>query len=315
MIDLKTMISFLCLISIASADNLLQPFSDGNCGLSGGTALVNVQPNPANQFESSGCITGGQFQSVKYATIDQGFVCNLYSDSACQNFLQTIGAASGFVTCEAVIGAGVICFAQALFDNPFAFSQAQVTIGQTSILGSQGTFDGPQGMDIVVANAVAKACTDNGCDPNTPGTVNFDVATCTFLVGCDKSKTMSVSVSGNFDNASQRDYMRNILQTVFKQGTTVINDPNTFSNNGDSLVNVVSFAQVVIGGPQGTALEDTNLAEMSISISVSDNSSGGFDCEGILGTITESSLEAIPGVGGFAAPAFSIGCKGLTEGF
>lgn len=113
------------LIRLTTAAISLATFQATDCS---GNLDTNVHSNPANGAESSDCVATNQFNAVQVVSADQGFQCNIYSDRACQNFLDTFQTAG---VCGAVIGSGVICFSQADFDNPLAGATAAMTVGTT----------------------------------------------------------------------------------------------------------------------------------------------------------------------------------------
>ncbi|KIX92419.1 uncharacterized protein Z520_11894 [Fonsecaea multimorphosa CBS 102226] len=277
--------ALLLLVSFVAADISLETFSDDACGNDGGSSVTNVHANSGNAADSSNCIATSQYQSVNVISVDPGFQCNLYSDNACNNFISSVNTAQ----CTPVIGSGVVCFNQALFDNPFAQSTAEVTVGTNQIR----LISDPSGF---LSEAVNQACGTNGCDPTNQATLSASFQSdpnCQPLVApCDQTTcTISASMTGNYDNTNQRDYMASLLQQIFAKSF----EP-------------VSFGQVVINDQSGN-----NQAEMAYTFSITcSEQSDSFDCGGFLGTLTSSVLGLVPGVGGLVAGAFSVACQALS---
>lgn len=291
----------LGLIGLASAQGIqVQAISDESCGGNGGTALFNVIPNPGDRVFSSGCVTGGTFSSV--TTIGQvtpGFVCNIYADASCDGFLKQLSEG----VCSPGIGRGILCFAQSLFDNPFALSKAGVTIGNKRILVSGGQFGRRGGMDVQLDNAVSQSCGSNGCDQSDAFELKYDFLPNTFVLSQEVC-TQAMTLGGNYDNTDQRDYMKAIIAKALVD-TSEAPPSNIFSNSGDQLQTTPSFVQVVINDSLGN-----NQAEMTLSITVSCKNAfnKALDCDGVRGKVTSSALGAIPSVGGLAAGLFEVAC-------
>lgn len=266
-------IAVLSLLHIAKSDISVQAFVDTQCA--GTTVGTNVHSNPAGIHDGSGCIASSTFNSINTISLDAGFQCNIYSDTACQNFLTTTKT----VGCLPVIGQGIICFSQESFDNPLADSKAVIGIGKNSIVArTEGDISN------IVDRAIGNACGNTVCDPNTNDVVTYKFgfeceggladpqggATGTF---CNKKEkcTQTVSTSGDYDNTEQRDYMKELLKTTMRQGTSEARVPqdSEFFKTGasEALNNQLSFAQVVINDPKGA-----NLAQVCYSHSCTDAS-------------------------------------------
>jgi hypothetical protein len=107
---MKNLLCLTTLLLPVLADISLQTFDDEVCGGEGGAVLSNVHANGNDLHDSSNCVSQGAYKSVNVVSVDPGFRCNLYGDSACQNFL---GQAVLSVGCTVGIhGQGVICFNQ-----------------------------------------------------------------------------------------------------------------------------------------------------------------------------------------------------------
>ncbi|RVX70635.1 hypothetical protein B0A52_05287 [Exophiala mesophila] len=201
---------------------------------------------------------------------------------------------SAGTTCTGAIGESVICFNQALFDNPLAGSTAQVTIGTqylTADLSGSGLIEG----------AADNACGTNGCDSGNPFERDWD--------HLNKDGTFSVSMSGNYDNTDQRDYMRNLLAKAMNLATKNSRvDLCCSSENNNNIHDVPSFAQVVLNDNRGN-----NVAQMSASLKLTVDAKSSSDCDSILAQVTEFALGEVPGVGGFLAAAFKIGCTAINN--
>jgi hypothetical protein len=139
-------------IHLAAAAISMQTFQSSDCS---GDQNSNPQSNAANAAESSNCQASNQFNSVLVISADAGFQCNVFSDVACKNFVDTFQTSG---TCSPVIGSGVICFSQAQFDNPLAGATAKLTVG-TNIL----TIDGNDSGTTLVGNGTQTSCSDSEC--------------------------------------------------------------------------------------------------------------------------------------------------------
>jgi hypothetical protein len=278
-------LALIFFFGLASADISLQVFDQGGCQ---GNVANNIHSNLANPQDSSGCIAPGQYSSIGILTADPGFQCNLYSDAECQNFLTDASTAG---VCTEITGNGVICFSQALFDNPFAESTAEVTLGLTLITVDLAS-------NTLVYAAVSAGCGANGCDPTTPFTKSFD--------HFNKDCTLSVSMEGNYDSTNQRDYMSGLLQSAMEAADTNFRQDLTGSSeDNDDVLDTLSFSQVVISNTQSGA----NEAQMSVTVTVDCAPSSLADCQSLLDQVTTTALGAVPGVGGILASAFSVVCQ------
>ncbi|KAK5056703.1 hypothetical protein LTR84_012235 [Exophiala bonariae] len=275
-------VAALSLIHIVAGDISVQAFTDTQCA--GSSVGTNVHSNPAGVHDGSGCIASSTFNSINTISVDAGFQCNIYSDTACQNFLTTAKT----VGCLPVIGQGIICFSQESFDNPLAGSKAVIGIGKNSIIArTEGDIRN------VVDRALTNACGNTVCDPNTNDVVTYqfgfecesglaDPAGSNTGIFCDKKEkcTQTVSTSGDYDNTEQRDYMKELLKTTMKQGTSqaaVPQDSDFFKSGASEILNnQLSFAQVVINDPKGA-----NLAQVCYSKSLTDASKT-FETDNVL---------------------------------
>ncbi|KAF3916805.1 hypothetical protein ABW20_dc0108762 [Dactylellina cionopaga] len=274
-------------LGAALADISLQAFDQMGCT---GNVLNNVHSNPSAPKDGSGCIALNQFQSVGIVTADPGFKCNVYSDAACQSFLQSFTSAG---TCTNIIATGIICFSQALFDNPFSESTAQVQIGQKII-----TVD--EAGNALVQSGKSQACGNSGCDPSNPFSKSFQ--------HFNKDYSLTVTMTSNYDSTNERDYMAALLaQTMATAETNSRQDLTGSSEDNDNVLDVPSFAQVVINDKNGN-----NQAQMTVQFDVTCNPASGGNCDGLLGTVTSAILGEVPGVGGLLAAAFSVECSATS---
>jgi hypothetical protein len=280
--------ALLFLVGLAAADISLQPFTSTDCG---GTVINDIHSNAANPQDGSGCIATNQYQSVQAVSVDPGFQCNVYSDNACQDFLQSITA----VGCTNVIGTGVICFSQALFDNAFAQSTATVTIGQSIVVSDTG--GGP-----LMNAAINSGCeSSTGCDPTSPFSQPWE--------HLNKDCSFTVTMTGSYANTNERDYMKGLIAQALTSGTTDTRQDLTGSaEDNDTIFNLPSFVQVVVTGPDSSIQ-----AQMTATLAVECNPASDGDCQSLLGTITNAVLGAVPDVGGILAGAFSVACQVETS--
>ncbi|KAK6535578.1 hypothetical protein TWF694_002033 [Orbilia ellipsospora] len=266
------------------ADISLQAFDQMGCG---GNVINNVHSNPSAPKDGSGCIALNQFQSVGIVSADPGFKCNVYSDAACQSFLESFTSAG---TCTNVIATGIICFSQALFDNPFAESSVQVQLGTKVI-----TVDAGGG--VLVQDGKNQACGTSGCDPSNPFSKSFQ--------HFNKDCSLTVTMTGNYDNTNERDYMAALLaQTMNSAETNARQDLTGSSEDNDNVLDLPSFAQVVINDKNGN-----NQAQMTVQFDVACNPPSSGDCNSLLSQVTSAVLGEVPAVGGLLAEAFSIVCS------
>lgn len=279
-------LALVLLVRLVTADISLATYSSFDCS---GSILNNIHSNPAAEFESSSCITTAQYSSVAVLSADPGFQCNVYRDSICQNFIASISS----TPCTGTIGESVICFNQALFDNPLAGSKAQVTIGTqylTSDLSGSGLIEG----------AVGVACSANGCDRGNQFKREWS--------HLNKDGTFSVTMEGNYDNTDQRDYMRNLLAKAMNLATQNTRlDLCCSSEDNNRILDVPNFAQVVLNDARGN-----NVAQMSASLVLTVDAKSSSDCDSIQAKVTQAALGEVPGVGGILAAVFEIGCNAIN---
>ncbi|KAK5059906.1 hypothetical protein LTR84_009789 [Exophiala bonariae] len=291
---MKSLFYLSSLALAAAGDISLQAFTDSSCGGDGGTAIQNVHADGSDVHDSSGCRAQGQYNSVNVVSVDPGFRCNVYGDSACQNFLETVLT----VSCTPVIGQGVICFNQAAFDNPFVESTSAVAIGSTTV-----NVVGGDSLQNQLNNAVNQACTSGtACDPthtlvlhqtfDPPAGKEFcsnggqliDKSGCT-----SEDCSTTISISGSFNDNNQRDYMKGLLQSA-----------------AGSIPSPVTFLQVQV-------LSKTKAIQAQMSVTVSTQCTAvappsGFTCSSALKDIVSAALATVPGVGGISSLAFQADC-------
>ncbi|KAK3707750.1 hypothetical protein LTR37_011927 [Vermiconidia calcicola] len=220
-----------------------------------------------------------------------GFQCNIYSDGACQNFVGTVKPSPALTRdiCNGIPGSGITCFNQAAFDNPFADSTAEVTVGSKQITVD---IDGKS----LAFLSIDQACNDNGCDPTNKFTHPFEHS--------NKDCTESVTVEGNYDNADQREYMKSLLgETLLKTESNRRLDLCCSSEDNNIIKDVASFAQVVVNDALGN-----NQAQMSVTVGVDCIDTTALDCASTRNTLTEAALSTVPAVGGLAAGIFKVLC-------
>lgn len=286
---------FLCSVGLAAADISLQSFNDDLCGGDGGTVTQNVHASGSDQFESSQCQASGQFGSINIVSVDAGFQCNIYGDAACANFLQSVST----VACTTIVGQGAICFNQAAFTNPFVDSTAVVTVGTQAI-----QFVGGDSLQNQLNTAVSQACpSSGGCDstntltrtqtfgPSNPTACNegLDQIPGARAACSSEDCTSVISLSGNFDNSNQRDYMKGLMQGAL--------------NNAPS---PVSFLQVDINDKNGDNQASLQAVVTTQCVTVPPPSA--IDCSDAFKDGVSAGLSAIPDVGGFLAAAFQVVC-------
>ncbi|KAJ6260188.1 hypothetical protein Dda_4412 [Drechslerella dactyloides] len=282
-LSLWLLASTRCILSAAQTGITLQTYDSMGCE---GNVITNVRSIPGAPKDSSGCVALNQFQSVGVLNANPGFQCNIYSDPTCQNFMTTFKAGG---VCTNIIATGVICFNQGLFDNPFAASTAQVQVGTRIV-----TVDRDGGF--LTRSAAIQACGNSGCDPTNPSTKPWS--------HFNKDCTQSISMSGNYDNTDQRDYMVGILAQAMSSGTTNTRADLRGSAADDNVVrDVPSFIQVVINDQNGN-----NQAQMTVTPSVECSPPSDGNCNGLLGQITSAVLGSVPSVGGLLALGFEITC-------
>jgi hypothetical protein len=277
------------LVGFVAADGVtLQLFDGPSCNQNSQApdkVVANVNTNSGNQNDGSGCVAAN-FVSAKIINFQNGFKCNIYSDSGCQNFVQSITAPDG---CDAIPGSSALCFNQALFDNPLAESKASITVGSQDMPVAPNT-------PILVADAVALACGDTGCDPTHKQTFPFN--------HFNKNGMGTVTMTGSYSDTNQREYMKNLLVQVVSDAAHNTRVDTTGSSEDDDIVtDQFTFFQVVIRDENGNIQ-----CQMTVSFDVAVESPKQGDC-GILGDAEKLALGAIPGVGGILATSFDFVCQ------
>ncbi|KAJ2970069.1 hypothetical protein NQ176_g8359 [Zarea fungicola] len=251
----------------------------------GGKVIGTVNTNSGAADQNSGCVAAN-FKSTRFAQFSPGFKCNIYTDSACQTLSQSLTARTA---CDTFPGSSVLCFSQADFDNAFAESTVSVTVGSKNVGVSQNT-------DSLFKEGIALACSDTGCDPTNKRQFPYR--------HFNQDGFTSISLTGTYENANQRDYMQEIFLAV--QDKTLHNigvDLRGSSEDDDKVADQFTFFQVVIRDSNGSIQ-----AQMTATIDTTTQSQKEGDC-GIVGQIESVGLGAIPGVGGLAAKAFNFVCQ------
>ncbi|KIW22957.1 uncharacterized protein PV07_11197 [Cladophialophora immunda] len=286
---------FLCLSSLILAvagDISLQTFNDDNCGGGGGTAIQNIHANGKDTTDSSGCQAQGQFNSVNVVSVDSGFQCNIYGDSACQNFLETVST----VACTPVIGQAAICFNQAAFDNPFVESTSNVAVGALAI-----QIFGGDTLQNQINNVVNQACASGtACDPTntlvlsqtiSPSNIACNEGLQLIDPGACSSEdcTTTIAMSGGFNDNNQRDYMKGLMQKAL-----------------DTVPSPVSFVGVQV-------VDKDKAVQASMTVSVNSQCTSvpppsGFQCSDALKDTVSAALATVPGVGGVSSLVFQVAC-------
>ncbi|KIW21667.1 hypothetical protein PV08_02247 [Exophiala spinifera] len=295
---MKGFLSLFSLILVVAADISLQTFIDDNCGADGSTAIQDVHANGKDTVDSSGCELQGQFNSVNIVSVDPGFKCNIYSDTACQNFIMS----TEIVACTPVIGQGVSCFNQATFDNPFIESTSDVAIGALTV-----QVVGGDSLQNQINNAVNQACTSgSACDPTNTlvlsqtfgpgnpacneGLQDIDPKACS-----SETCTTTISMSGSFDDNNQRDYMKAVIQKAL--------------NNTPALVSFVAV-QVVDKNKALQASMTVSTASQCTTIRPPPD----FQCSDTLKDLVSGALGLVPDVGGVASLSFQVACDASKGG-
>jgi hypothetical protein len=251
-----------------------------------------VHANGKDTTDSSGCQALGQFNSVNVVSVDSGFQCNIYGDSACQNFLETVST----VACTPVIGQGAICFNQAAFSNPFVESTSNVAVGALAIQ----VFGGDT-LQHQIDKLVNQACTSGtACDPTNTLVLSQSFAPTN--IACNEGLqaidpgacstedcTTTIAMSGGFNDNNQRDYMKGLMQKTL-----------------DTIPSPVSFV--------GVQVVDKNKAvQASMTVSVNSQCTSvpppsGFQCSDALKDGVSAALATVPGVGGISSLLFQVAC-------
>jgi hypothetical protein len=300
----------LLLVDSALASIRIIAFTDSGCGSDSGTLLNTVQSNPADKVQSSGCIAmTSNFGSIAVSDADTGFTCNLYSDINCQSIVTSlVGPVKGGTACHPVIGQSASCFCDACFSNPFAVSKAEVTLSQKVVQGTQGpliTESGAvQGLKAQLQAAINQDCSFNGCLGSKPFEQDFSlIGSCGDAKQCGEKCTQSITVTGDFDDTNQKDYMQALLLAALTEANKHT-DTQVEQSAEDGIQNIVSGAQVVINDQNGN-----DQASMKVLFSVScSNDAPDLDCGGDLPTAISTVLGLVPEVGGFLAAGFSAAC-------
>lgn len=290
----------LCaLVGFVAAEGItLQLYEEPDCGISfipgstipliQQTVIANVASVSGNDKDSSGCVAH-DFNSTRAIQGDSGFRCNIYSDASCQNFIYTVDGPSSCAT-QGLEGAGkgILCFSQALFDNPFAESHAEITVGSNVITSNIG---GP-GM---IFTAAKNACTESGCDPTNVLSNGW--------VHLNKHGQETLSLTGSFHSGNQRDYLVQLINAVISKSVSNQREDRTGSaETDDQILDMFTFYQVVISDLKGN-----EQARMTATWAVTVEPPKKGDC-GIVGTIEKAAFNKIPGVGGVLAQAFDFVC-------
>lgn len=274
----------------ASATISLLTFPEPSCG---GQFTNNIRSIPSDQFEASGCVATTGFESIQVVTADPGYVCNIYSDLACANFIATV---STVTACAPMDGNAVICFSQNKFDNPLDGATGQLVVSNRQVTSTKPSND-------FVTAAVTHACGDAGCDSGNPLTAVQNPLTV--------STTLTAFMYGNYDNTQQRDYMARVLSEAFTQAQSPPRDnpraflrgPHFTDLDNPTIWDIPTFGQVVLNDASGATI-----AEMSIEITSEEPEKSG-PCESTAGKISEAAISAIPVVGAVGRLVFKVTCE------
>lgn len=277
------------LVSFAAADGITFQLFDGpSCNqnrFKPDKVVANVNSNSGAGVQSSGCVAA-TFKSAKFAQFSPGFKCNIYTDSACQLFSQSVTAPDG---CDSFPGSSVLCFSQAEFDNPFVDSKVSITVGSKDVGVSSNIVS-------AVKLAIEVTCTDTGCDPTNKQQFPYR--------HFNQNGATTVSLTGSYQNTNQRDYMKSLLLSV--QRTTIHNeaiDTRGSSENDNKVASQFTFFQVVIRDRNGNIQ-----SEMAATIDTTTQKQNEGDC-GIIGKLESAALGALPAVGGLLAKSFDFVCQ------
>ena len=150
-----------------------------------------------------------------------------------------------------------------------------------------------------VEQAKSLACGDIGCDPSN-GFLDIQNKR-NQPEGDERSVRITATMTGNYDNTQQRDYMARVLQEAFDMAQTNERDnPQAFLNSIDgrttfienpTVRDIPTFGQVVLNDPSGRTL-----AEMTIRIDASVPETQEA-CENSAGKIVKEVISAIPVAG------------------
>ncbi|KAK5050500.1 hypothetical protein LTR84_003781 [Exophiala bonariae] len=284
----------LSLGALVSADITVELFSDDGCGGDIGVSLGKVSSNGNNDKDSSGCQPGAPFGSVRVNSGDPGFQCNLFSDNTCTSFTKTVF--SNTVGCTGVSGSSLVCFSQALFDNPFAESQVTVNLG--TIIHSE-----QDNNPVSLPQLFAKACSSGGCDPTNTIAVKFDVE--------GKQGTITASADGSFGNLDQAKYTQSLLMAAMPKINIRPDNLGTTDTSGNppTVFDLPNFARVTIRDKKGDMQ-----AYLKVTYKVEGSDTNEIDCGGLFAGVTEAALKAVPEVGGLLASAFQCACNEVASG-
>ncbi|KAJ2984285.1 hypothetical protein NQ176_g53 [Zarea fungicola] len=280
---------FALFASFAAADGIsLQLFDGPSCNQNSqqpDKVVANVNTNSAGKVDTSGCFAAA-FKSARVISFTEGFKCNVYRDSSCKDFSQSITAQDG---CDAIPGSSVLCFNQAAVDNPFAQSKVSITVGSKEITVNQDT-------PALLFEGIGLACGDTGCDPTNKRRFPFQ--------HFNQDGFESISLTGSYENVNQRDYMRAILGKVVSEAAHGFGVDTTGSTEGRGLfASQYTFFQIVIRDKGGSIQ-----AQMTATIDVTTQSTKEGDC-GIVGQLEKLALKQIPAIGGLLASSFDFVCK------
>ncbi|OCT47063.1 hypothetical protein CLCR_02577 [Cladophialophora carrionii] len=281
----------LLLASTVFADIHIQTFiGDASCD---GQATID-KVTTADNSDSTACVSAGQYLAVNVLSADPTFQCNFYSDEACQDLIATLDTPG---VCTLLTGRGLTCFTTSQPANvvvpgsapvPTANPVATVSTGKSII-----TVD--RGGAVLVQSGVETSCGATACDPTTPFTKPFQ--------HLNMDCTLSVTMTGSYDNADERDYMSGLMQAATTQTDTNNRVDTTGSAEGDNLLlDSISFASVVLKGSDDNAIQ----AQMTYSVGVSCMPPANADCNSLEGTITSALLSQVPAVGGVLSTLFEI---------
>jgi hypothetical protein len=281
----------LLLVGIVSADIHIQTFTDdASCD---GEPTID-QVTTFENSDSSACVAAGQYLAVNVLSADPTFQCNFYSDDACQNLIATLDTPG---VCTLLTGTGLNCFTTS--------QQAVVVGGITQVpapahpIATVSTGKSLITVDFsgaVLAQAgVQKSCGATACDPTTPFTKPFQ--------HFNKDCTLSVTMTGSYDNTDERDYMGGLLEAAVRQTDANSRVDLTGSSEDNNLVlDSISFASVVLKGSDDNAIQ----AQMTYSVAVTCAETSDADCNSLENTITSELLGAVPGVGEVLSLVFDI---------
>ncbi|ETI25583.1 hypothetical protein G647_02357 [Cladophialophora carrionii CBS 160.54] len=291
----KWALILLLLASIVFADIHIQTFiGDASCD---GEATIDKVTTAGNS-DSTACVSAGRYLAVNVLSADPTFQCNFYSDEACQDLIGTLDTPG---VCTLLTGTSLTCFttsqpavvvvpgsAPVTAPAPTANPVATVSTGKSLI-----TVD--LGGAVLVQSGVQTSCGATACDPTTPLTKPFQ--------HLNEDCTLSVTMTGSYDNADERDYMSGLMQAAVTQTDTNSRVDTTGSAEDDDLIlDSISFASVVLKGSDDNAIQ----AQMMYSVGVSCVPPANADCNSLEQTITSDLLSKVPGAGEVLSTLFEI---------